>query len=333
MEQNNRVKQLEEINKNALQALKDSGVAVQTSPFPLAISTADGLLRTGSKSTFREILQKQTQFCECFTTLTPNNLTDACIIFDFMCYIHMPPPSNVNTYSEYFNYLWMLSVSKHLQQAVFVIDKPKYLPAPRDLIHDSRAKGKQIITENQHIHDHVTIPNNKAYTSLLTLPDFKERLIQYLTNKLILRCTECIQTSTTTFVIDSPSLSSVVQIEKGNMAVREPNEHGEGDVAIWHHCCSSSSQKFIIVSSDTDVWVYGLLIVEFDHHLQSKEIHVECLNSTPKTHVNVTRLYKCITVHQQLGKLSYPCASLVALYVATGSDYWSFFYRMTKQNF
>ena len=82
--------------------LQASGVAVQTSPFPLALSTVDGLLRTGSKST----LQKEPQLRDCFTT-TPSE-SGVCMIFDFMCYIHMPPPSNVNTYSEYFNYLWML---------------------------------------------------------------------------------------------------------------------------------------------------------------------------------------------------------------------------------
>ena len=61
-DQNNKVKQLEEINRNALQALKARGITVQTSPYPLALATMNGCARTGSKSTFRTILQQQPQF-------------------------------------------------------------------------------------------------------------------------------------------------------------------------------------------------------------------------------------------------------------------------------
>ena len=110
-EQNSRVKQLEEINRNALQALKASGITVQTSPYPLALATMSGSARTGSKSTMRPVLQKQPQFQACFINSHPTNFDNFCLITDFMCYIHMPPPSNTATYSEYFNYLWTISTN------------------------------------------------------------------------------------------------------------------------------------------------------------------------------------------------------------------------------
>ena len=87
-----------------------------------------------------------------------------------------------------------------------------------------------------------------------------------------------------------------------------------------------------LLSSDTDVWMYtlyGLLVTKLSFQLQSKQVY--CLNSSPPTHINVTRLYESITVHPQLGKITHPCTSLVALYIATGSDYLSLFYRAIKQ--
>ena len=117
------------------------------------------------------------------------------------------------------------------------------------------------------------------------------------------------------------------------MNIGEQNEHGEGDVGVWYHCLLRSEQKIMLVSSDTDVWMYGLLVTELSPQLQSKQVYVKCLNSSPTLYVNVTRLYESVTTHPQLGKIFHPCTSLVALYIATGSDYLSFFYRITKQNF
>ena len=119
--------------------------------------------------------------------------------------------------------------------------------------------------------------------------------------------------------------------KNGILHTSEHNEHGEGDVAVWHHCLSRSEQNIVILSSDTDVWMYRLLTTELSFQLQSKQVYVKCLNSSPPIHINVTRLYESITVHPQLGKIKHPCTSLVALYVAIGSDYLSFYYRATKQ--
>ena len=334
-EQNSRVKQLEEINRNALQALKAGGITVQTSPFPLALATISGSARTGSKSTMRSVLQKQIEFQACFTNNHPTNLDNFSLITDFMCYIHMPPPSNTATYSEYFNYLWNISMNHNATSIIYVFDKPNYLPPPRQIVHENRAKGKSK-THNfqQIIDDNSPIPHNREYTSLLTVQEYKSRLIQYLTNKLIYKCIqESNKTTSLSFIIDSPALSSVAHIQDGNLNIGEQNEHGEGDVGVWYHCLLRSEQKIMLVSSDTDVWMYGLLVTELSPQLQSKQVYVKCLNSSPTLYVNVTRLYESVTTHPQLGKIFHPCTSLVALYIATGSDYLSFFYRITKQKF
>ena len=135
------------------------------------------------------------------------------------------------------------------------------------------------------------------------------------------KCTEV--SSETNFVINSPSLPGVVHIQRGNIHTGENNQHGEGDEDMWHHSLSRPEHNFIISSSDRDIWIYGLLLTELSHQLQSKQVFVNCLNSSPSTYVNITRLYESVTAHPQLGKISRPCTSLVAFYIATASDYLS----------
>ena len=84
-EQNSKVEQLEEINRNALQALTTSGIMVQTSPYPMAMATMSGSARTGSKSTIRTTLEKQPEFNACFTNSLSSNYGNVCLITDFMC--------------------------------------------------------------------------------------------------------------------------------------------------------------------------------------------------------------------------------------------------------
>ena len=206
---------------------------------------------------------------------------------------------------------------------IFVFDKPKHLPPPRQIVHQNRARGKlKPHNLQQIIDDNSPIPHNREYASLLTTHEFKSRLIHYITDKLVKKCIQESNQTTCSYILDSPALSGVVHIQEGNVNTGDPNEHGEGDVGVWYHCLLRSEQNFMIVSSDTDVWMYGLLVIELSHQLQSKQVYVKCLNSSPMFYVNVTRLYESITIHPQLG-----------LYIATGSDYLSFFYRITKQNF
>ena len=57
------------------------------------------------------------------------------------------------------------------------------------IVLENRAKGKSK-THNfqQIIDDNSPIPHNREYVSLLTVHEYKSRLIQYLTNKLVSKC-------------------------------------------------------------------------------------------------------------------------------------------------
>ena len=52
------------------------------------------------------------------------------------------------------------------------------------------------------------------------------------------------------FVIDSPSLPSILHIARGTMNIMESNKHGEGDVGVWHHCLCQPERNFIL-----SVWI------------------------------------------------------------------------------
>ena len=308
-DQNNKVKQLEEINRNALQALKARGITVQTSPYPLALATMNGCARTGSKSTFRTILKQQPQLGPCFMNTLPHNFNNFCLITDFMCYIHMPPPNNISKYSEYFNYLWDAcitgdqSINNNVTSVIFVFDKPEYLPPPRELVHDKRAKGVSSTPLEHEINDSVPVPRSRDYSALLTKPEFKNKLLRYITDKLVKRCIqESSQTTSVTFVVDSPTLPAIYSIQQGTINSIKHNQHGEGDVGVWYHCLLRPEKNVLIVSSDTDIWMYGLLLTELSHQLQSRATCVKCLNSSSMTYINVTQLYESICTHPQLEK-------------------------------
>ena len=122
----------------------------------------------------------------------------------------------------------------------------------------------------------------KEYAALLTVHEYKCKIVQYISNKLVSTCIEkSSQTTSVSFVIESPSLPSILHIARGTMNIMESNKHGEGDVGVWHHCLCQPEKNFIIFSSDTDVWMYGLLITELSYQLQTKHVYVKCLNSSP----------------------------------------------------
>ena len=131
-------------------------------------------------------------------------------------------------------------------------------------------------------------------------------------------------------IMDSPSLRSLSTVRGGNVYTSEGNQHGEADYAIWYHCMHTPSYNIIIVSSDTDTWVYGLGICEAGH-MNHKQVYVQRGNSN--SYININEGTALISSHPVLSTISYPVLSIVALYILTGCDYVSSFYRCTKTKF
>ena len=92
----------------------------------------------------------------------------------------------------------------------------------------------------------------------------------------------------------------------------------------------SPSKNLVIISSDTDTWVYGLGICEAGH-FNNKRVYVQRGNTN--SYININEGTALISNHPVFSTLSNPTLCLVALYILTGCDYVSSFYRCTKTKF
>ena len=164
---------------------------------------------------------------------------------------------------------------------------------------------------------------SRNHSSLLSIKSFKANLIKYLTDKLVDKAVTVTRLYPL-LVVDSPSMSTLLQISDGNVTHHTPNKQGEADYAR-HHATHAPLSDVLIVSSDTDSWVYGLGIMEMGW-LQGKTVYVQRGSTSVSDFVNINGLVSAIITHEQLGKLVYPVSSIVTLYVLTGCDYVSSFY-------
>ena len=64
-------------------------------------------------------------------------------------------------------------------------------------------------------------------------------------------------------VVDSPSLRNRKCISKHEvLECFSFDEQGEADYALWHHAVHCQGNDVLVVSGDTDVWVYRLALWE-----------------------------------------------------------------------
>ena len=130
--------------------------------------------------------------------------------------------------------------------------------------------------------------------------------------------------------MDSPSLHSPLCIHGQNITSLRPNQHGETDYYIWHHTIHCRGTNCLVVASDTDVWVYGLGLWEAGW-LANKLVIVQRGNSGD--FVNISFGARLITDLAALQNVKFPVSTMVALYVLTGCDYVSSFFKLTKKHF
>ena len=124
---------------------------------------------------------------ECIFNITSGPIA---LYLDFLYYIHIPPPVTVNTYLDLAVNIWNIAVKSFINQfnveeIYVVIDKPAFLPPPRDLVHKQRSKKASsvplctptIIKDSEHI------SYGSEYTSLLTDEMYKSELINTCPSK------------------------------------------------------------------------------------------------------------------------------------------------------
>lgn len=138
------------------------------------------------------------------------------------------------------------------------------------------------------------------------------------------------QNTNTRMVIDSPALTNPHYICNSNITTLRANQYGEADYALRHHVIYCHSRDCLVVASDTDVWVYGLGLWEAGW-IKNKRVIVQ--RGTTEEYVDINLGARLIEDFSPLSNVPYPISTLVAMYVLTGCDYVSSFFRHTKQNF
>ena len=102
---------------------------------------------------------------------------------------------------------------------------------------------------------------------------FKCKLIQYISKKMIENALSTITSHQLVVVIDSPAVQHPVMVTNSTLYSYPQNKHGEADYAIWHHAFCTPASSVLVVSCDTDSWVYGLGIYEVGY-LGEKTVYV-----------------------------------------------------------
>ena len=313
----------------------------RTYPFPLALCTPDGVSRSCNKSNFRECILKLFPTKSIFLTSCPilvHSITDLEIIIDFLFILHQPPPPDVTTFLALSNFVWekivnVSFVGRNPKKVTIVVDKPSFLPAPRALLHQSRSFKSGVLSSHDcTIQDSAQVPHGKDYQAMLANSKLKEQLISYLMTKIVQLTNTKHDYQNVQVILDYEGIESPVSLRSGNK-IHVPclsNQLGEADYGMWYHCVMSTSRHILVIGSDTDIWVYGMALKE-SGWLQNKSVFVERIIGTE--YVDLDKLQLAVAAHPALSKIIHPLNNLAALYILSGCDYISSFFKTSKQTF
>jgi hypothetical protein len=306
---------------------------VQTSKYPLAISTNNGGLYNSKKSDFYHALHQQDYYRPMFPShISPSERSETLIIIDFLRYLHKGPADNNVTYSDFAQYLWNVVVHKvgllRACRVIIAIDKPQYLPKPRELVHDARksAHRQDDVPDASQIESNNKVPHGLSFGAALSNADYKATLIQMVVDYFI-----CIGQKRLSpgenLTIDSAYKS--VCIEKDTVFDLDKNEIGEADYAVWHHASNCPASVCIVSCSDTDIWAYGLAAFELGWLSPSTQYYVERVMDLDYVHINMG--VTLIARDERLKDILQPATCFIIVYILAGCDYVSSFRYITHR--
>ena len=212
-----------------------------------------------------------------------------------------------------------------------VTDKPAYLPKPRDLLHENRSsKTGKLNSDECSIAGEEMIPHFKKYQQMLANENLKKIFITYIMDQFITLTNR--SSIPAQIILDYEDLDCPCVLYQGGKTDLPllRNKNGEADYNLWYHCMSSTSSNIIILGSDTDIWVYGMAFKDCGW-LCNKTVYVERLLNVE--YVNINSISEAALNHPKLNIISFPLLTLATIYVLTGGDYISGFFKTSKQTF
>ena len=300
-----------------------SGV-VKTCKYPLALAKRSGEQFNSKKSDFYSSLNEQSTYRPMFISSVPNSpSSETQVIMDFLAFIHCGPSDSCDTYADFSVHLWNTVHSTGLSRAdvvSLIIDKPKYLPKPRELTHLNRKATKQdILLTADDIQPFNKVPRGTNFSAAFSDKDYKAALISFIVDNFIACATTLLPGKK--MIIDSEY--KTVTLTKEDVVHEEPNQIGEADYAIWFHARKCDKDICIICCKDTDIWVYGLATFELGWLNPSVTFIIE--RARDLDYININEGVRVISNDVRLSMLQYPVTCVCVVYILGGCDYVSSF--------
>lgn len=268
---------------------------------PLSIVTHDNIIRTGTKSKFKESIKKH------FGGIYDNTdeLLNYTIIYDASIIFYSIPHTLSDT--QAFDFIYK----------TYIKNKFNYRCKEIHLVFDNLDLSVKIKKQIQEKREK-EIKNNF----------FKNREERDLFIKNFIKWLKLKNSSYHNFKI---IISGLTNTDKSLILLKDNylesdlyyHKHGEADTAIWYHANIINYKNIIINSADTDIWVIGLL--------HFKKINKNIIIKSNKQYININKIIK--NIENKFEFIDNSILNIVFLYIVSGCDYISFFYYLTKEHF
>ena len=317
----------------------------QYSIYPRALCDDSGIPHKSAKCswTTKLLTRYQNVMPKVAANDIPTEWMPESVAIDAMFLIHAKPLRSTKTVEDYTKQLFNRFIKEYFSCGVkeihVIFDKATDSHCnPKVYEQKRRDSSKSSSSNHQHLSFEISkfLPNT-TWQCILECRTCKEHLIKgigltfyqishlWITEQQILVLAGCFD-----------DVAWVISSGAASVPQPEPKYHSnakEADQLVWRHAVMSMSSTVMIYSPDTDIFVIGLGILP----LSSKQFVIQ--NNLPqsvvKRYININNLLNALRNDSDLASLQQENIPeiMVGLFVATGSDYTSYFKSIGKSSF
>lgn len=279
-----------------------------------------------------------------FGNKLPTDWIPQCVVIDAMFIIHTKCLRSTKTIEDYAKLLFNRFIKGYLSCGVteihVVFDKPSSTYFNPKIYEQKRCDNS---TTSSGLHQHISFEQSKALSNVTwqcisECRACKECLIKGI-GLIFYQMGHLWITEQQTLVLPccfDDDIAWVIRNGVASVPQPEPQYHPnakEADQLVWRHAVMCPSSTVLIFSPDTDIFVIGLGILSG----YSKQFVVQ--NNLPHSgvqkYINVNNLPSALQNDSDLASLATETIPgvMVGLFVATGSDYTSYFKNIGKATF
>ena len=234
---------------------------------PRAICSSDGVPEKGSKSWATSVFKKL--YPSCFLTQIPvtDSEVSTAYIIDGMFIINSSPLAIHRTFAEYAQFLFDIWVVRprnqfNTSEVHLIFDDPnRHGISPKDIERSRRDSAPQI-SDFEEISAGSLLPSN--WRSFLAVRKQKRLLVNFLSVEFLRIASQSIDFKFVTAGGFDGQHKDHARVSFNQSISDYPTAHGdheEADTRVWLHCMTSSCDRIIIYSPDTDVYFIGLPLI------------------------------------------------------------------------